>query len=371
MTLKHRWEIRFNSATGYTFQQWWRLLRLNQFDLDGVYAHRVAFVTVMSLINSLYHAFEQTRFSGRIRETELPQSPIFILGHWRSGTTHLHNLLALNTDQFSAINTYQTAHPFTFLVSKPFYTRLMAFALPETRVVDTMPLQFHSPQEDELALAMLSLKSPYLGAHFPRHREAYLRYLDFVDVPEAEIAQWKAAFIYLIKKLTSVYPGQTLILKSPPHTARIKHLLDLFPEARFIHIHRHPYTVFQSTRRLYDTIPWFNYLQKPDLATIDEFLLYQYQRLHEAYFAQRPLIAPNHFYEIPFHELEADPISAIRGIYEAFELGDFDTFYPTLNRYVAGLADYRKNVHVDLPQPLRQRLVDMNPRCFQVWGYET
>ena len=37
-----------------------------------------------------------------------------------------------------------------------------------------------------------------------------------------------------------------LLIKSPVHTGRVKLLLDLFPNAQFIYIHRNPYQVFKS-----------------------------------------------------------------------------------------------------------------------------
>ena len=44
-----------------------------------------------------------------------------------------------------------------------------------------------------------------------------------------------------------------LLLKSPVHTARIKILLQLYPDAQFVFIHRDPYTVFKSAANMADT----------------------------------------------------------------------------------------------------------------------
>lgn len=367
---KHWWDVRYNSALGYPLGQWWRLLKQNRFAIDVIYAHRLAFISGLSLLNSLYATLDQTRFGRQIEDTVINHPPIFILGHWRSGTTHLHNLLTLDAAQFAAINTYQTANPFTFLSTERFNTKLIAFALPETRLVDAMPIRFASPQEDELALAMLSLKSPYLGANFPHHREAYLRYLDFVDVPADEIEQWQAAFVYLMKKLTFAHQGKRLILKSPPHTARIKYLLELFPEAKFIYLHRQPETVLQSTRRLFNTVPWYSYLQKPDMATLDDYLLQQYTRLHQAYFAQRHLIPAANLIEVAFRHLEANPTGTIQQIYQQFGLAGFTALCPKLEAYLAGITGYKKNHHPPLPKPLSEQLIARNPRAFSQWGYQ-
>ena len=79
---------------GLTLGDWLRLLCDNRFAVDPPYWLRAALITGGSLQNSLFRAvgalaLRQPRF-----EPLSPQPPLFILGIWRSGTTHLHNLLA-------------------------------------------------------------------------------------------------------------------------------------------------------------------------------------------------------------------------------------------------------------------------------------
>ena len=88
-------------------------------------------------------------------------------------------------------------------------------------------------------------------------------------MPEAEVERWKAAFVRFLKKLTLEH-DRPMLLKSPPHTGRIKLLLELFPDARFVHIRRNPYTVFQSTRHLNEVLTRSLQFQRPDPADLDE-----------------------------------------------------------------------------------------------------
>jgi len=261
--LKHRWSLGNNYLAGITAGDWWRLLRENHFSVDPEYWHRAAFVTLASCMNSFYRREEERLFSSRVRATEIAP-PLFVLGHWRSGTTHLHNLLAQDNNQFAHANTYQVVNPHTFLSTEQANTRRFAWMVPKTRPMDNMALDFQAPQEDEFAPCLMSLHSLYLGISFPRREEHYARYLTFEDVPPAEIEQWKSAFVEFMRKLSFKY-HRPLVLKSPPHTARIRILLDLFPDARFVFIHRDPYQVFQSCRHYFDTATWFTYLQRPDL----------------------------------------------------------------------------------------------------------
>ncbi|MEO8269188.1 MAG: sulfotransferase, partial [Aureliella sp.] len=58
---------------------------------------------VLAGLQSLFHG-------RRIRETQITAPPIFILGHWRSGTTLLHEML-VGDPQFACPNTFQCFAP--------------------------------------------------------------------------------------------------------------------------------------------------------------------------------------------------------------------------------------------------------------------
>ena len=44
------------------------------------------------------------------------------------------------------------------------------------------------------------------------------------------------------------------MLKSPTHTARVRTILEVFPDAKFIHIVRDPLVLFPSTVRLWKSL---------------------------------------------------------------------------------------------------------------------
>src|SRR5205823_7052190 len=123
----------------------------------------------------------------------------------------------------------------------------------------------------------------------PDRASHYDRYLTFKDVPAREIDCWKAALVKLLKKLTLKY-DRPLILKSPPNTARIRLILETFPDARFVHIHRDPYVVYQSTLHLNRKMWENNALQRPDQATVHGRVVRQYTEMFDAFFEERSLI---------------------------------------------------------------------------------
>lgn len=365
--LKHRWSIGHNYLAGITTGDWVRLLRENDFAVDPVYWHRAAFITLTSLMNSVYRRKEERLFNDQVAAVEVAP-PLFVIGHWRTGTTHLHNLLAQDSAQFGYANTYQVVNPHTFLCTEERNARRFAWLVPPKRPMDNMAMSFQSPQEDEFAPCLMSLRSLYLGISFARREEHYDRYLTFRGVPDEDVEAWKAAFVWFLKKLTLKY-RRPLVLKSPPHTARIRLLLEMFPGARFVHIHRNPYTVFQSFRHYFDTAMWHTYLQRPDVQRIDERIVRLYQVLHDAFFEERGLIPAGRFHEVGFEQLERDPMGEMQRLYERLNLQGFDTFRPKLQNYVDSLAGYRKNEFNELEPAWRSKIARAWQRSFDEWNY--
>lgn len=367
--LPHRWSLEHNALSGLTLGRWLTLLRENRFDVDIAYAHRAMFLTAMGVFNSTCHAIERLRYGRAIRAATVRPDPIFILGHWRSGTTHLHNLLACDP-RLASPTTFAVVNPFSFLCTERVLPRLFAPLLPAMRPMDNMAVTFRSPQEDEIALSMLTGMSPYLSLSFPRRAVHYDRYLTFDDASRDEIERWQRAFMHFARKLSVREPRQ-LVFKSPGHTARIRLLLELFPEARFVHIHRDPLTVFQSSRHYFDTAAWYMNLQVADRSALDDAILRRYTTLYDAYLAQRSLIPPGRLHELSFASLDADPIAQLRHLYDGLQLEGFDEMQPALAAYLGTLEGYQKNRHDTLNEADRLRVEKAWEPYFEAFGYVT
>jgi hypothetical protein len=359
---------RFGSGAfaGITFGRWLRVLWDNRFAVDPPYWGRAAVITAGSIPNTFLTAWERLVYGGRARNAQVAP-PLFILGIWRSGTTYLHNLLAQDA-RFAYPTTYEVFYPGTFLTTEKWYAPTLQFFLPKLRPQDNIVMGVGEPQEDEFALCSLTGRSMDMSWALPRRAEYYDLYLTLREVPAAEIAAWKSALYGFVQMLAFKH-GKPLILKSPGHTCRIRLLLELFPEAKFVHIHRNPYDVFRSTQHMVRTVlPWWA-LQRPDYTDLDGRTLGQYKEVYDAFFEERPLIPANHYYEVAFEELERDPLGLIRRMYEALDLPNFKQVEPALEQYVASLRGYQKNAFPDLPLHLRERIAKEWHRCFEEWGY--
>jgi omega-hydroxy-beta-dihydromenaquinone-9 sulfotransferase len=360
--------VRFGAGAfaGITLGRWLRVLRENHFAVDGPHWGRAAAITVASIPNTILAAWENLVYARKVRSTGVVP-PLFILGTWRSGTTHLHNLLAQD-DRSAYPNTFQVFYPHTFLTTEAMNAKLVGIFMPKRRPQDNVVMGVGEPQEDEFALCSLTGRTFYIGWAFLRRAEHYNRYLTLRNASADEIDEWKSALAWLVRKLSFKY-GRPLLLKSPGHTCRIKLLLELFPDARFVHIHRNPYDVFRSTLHMVRTVtPWWT-LQRPDYSDLEERTIQQYREVYDAFFEERGLIPKGHFHEIGFEALEADPIGQVRGIYEALNLPDFRHVEPVLRRYVESLSGYKKNTLSELPPDLRERIAGEWRRCFEEWGY--
>lgn len=349
-----------------TLGRWLALLRHNGFAIDPPYWPRAAFQTSVALTNSLVAAWESGRLPTDFDAT-IVKPPIFILGHFRSGTTHLHNLLALDP-QFAFPTLYQTLYPRSFVTTEWIVPKLGAFLLLRTRPHDNVAIDFGVPSEDELAILNDSGISPYLSWVFPRRSDEYDRSLTFRGAPATEIAQWKDSLAHFLKKLTRKY-DRPIVLKSPPHTARIRLLLELFPDGRFVHIRRDPYTVFCSTRHMYDSTMKYWLLQTPSPGDVDNRIIAVYRTMYDAYFEERTAIPAGQACEIAYEALERDPIGQVEVVYKELGLDGFSAVRPRLEQYVQSIAGYRKNRHPELSEALRQRLASEWRRSFDEWSY--
>lgn len=371
---KLTWRERFLIAcgpgvlAGITVSDWLRLLRDNRFAVDLPYWPRAAAVSLSAVINSLFRWQEELRYRRKWESVSVPP-PLFVLGHWRSGTTHLHYLLGLD-DRFACPNLYQVHFPHTFLSTEKNLSALVGFLLPRHRPYDNVRLALEVPDEDEFALCTWGLMTPYLAGVFSRRAEAYDQFLTMQDVSPAAVEAWKLALWSYVQKLTFKH-SKPLILKSPPHTGRIKHLLHLFPDARFIHIHRDPTAVFQSYVHTHETGLPFGRLQRSDRLDWTERLIRQYKQLHEAYFEQRVLIPAGRFHEMTYEQLEHDPLGELQKLYESLSLPAFSHVEPTLRVYLDSQAGYRKNAFGELDRDVKERIKSEWRQCYEEWGYSS
>ncbi len=282
----------------------------------------------------------QTALLGRRIDRARVEAPLFVLGHWRSGTTWLHELLSCDP-RHAAPTTYECFAPSHFLLTETLARRWLRWLLPSTRPTDAMPLTLESPQEDEFALCNLGLPSPYLSIAFPNRPAQDGEYADLETVEAAARERWKRGLVRFLKTVALANPGRRLVLKSPFHTSRIKILLECFPDARFVHIVRDPHAVFASTVNMCKAMYRWCSLQTSTLDGLEPNVLEVFVRMATALERGRYLVDPSRFYELRYEDLVRDPRAELRGLYGRLELGDFGTAASAVDDYLARRSDFR------------------------------
>src|SRR5688572_22986659 len=157
---------------GMRLGDWLKLVARNRFRIHPLRWGLATTVTLVTAFNSVMYRVQQAIYGRRICDTRLAADPIFIIGHWRSGTTYLHELMVLD-DRFSYPTTYECFAPNHFLITEGWFKKLFWFAVPAQRPMDNVKVGWDNPQEDEFALCGLGLPGPYLRMAFPNGDDTY------------------------------------------------------------------------------------------------------------------------------------------------------------------------------------------------------
>jgi hypothetical protein len=347
---------------------WLRLLWLGRFRFGWRQARLLPIGTIINSGHTFLRYAQEGLYGRRIRQTPIVHPPVFILGHWRSGTTYLHELL-VQDPRHGSPNTYQCFDPCHFLLTERLIRRYFNWLLPSRRIMDNMPVGWGRPQEDEFALALLGAPSPYLDIAFPNKAPLDPAALDLDELPPRVRERWKRTLLRFLQAVTLHDGGRRLILKSPPHTCRIPTLLELFPDARFVHIVRDPFAIYSSTVNLWKTLNRIQALQTPTFAGLEERTYKTFLHFHERLEQTRGLVPPGRFHELRYEELTKDPVGEVRRVYERLDLGEFEAMRPHLDRYLAETSKYERN-RWELPDALRAEIGRRWGDVIRKYGYE-
>ena len=282
-------------------------------------------------IQSALATLQNRIYRSTIDQLEL-KPPLFLVGHWRSGTTLLHELLALD-QSFAAPTTYACFNPHQFVLARH---RAPA---PESIVRPTgdMIVSPSSPQEEEFALLCMGATSPYEAFMFPSAIHQLEALCDPDGFDPAQQQKWNDAMTWFLKATAYVDGAdKRLVVKSPANSFRLHRLGALFPGAKFIRMMREPCAVFASTRRLWQTM-WERYALTAPLAdeVLIERILDTRLALEAKLKASMQNLPPDSVATIRYEDLVADPRRTIETLYEQLALGDPSPMLPKVIAYMA------------------------------------
>jgi hypothetical protein len=357
-----------NAFAFATLRTWLHLLIENG-GVDRKYIGKIAGLLYISVLTISLRIYERLRYGRIVRRTKIHPSPIFIIGHHRSGTTYLHNLVSQDRD-LSFVSTFQaTAAAFSITGNTGIKAKL-AEGLAKTRSMDNVEASLDAPQEEEIAVANLC---PYSFMHhmsFPRKTKEYFdKYLLLKTISPRELKKRTEVYLTVLKKATYLAGGKRLVLKGPVSTGQVKYLLGLFPDAKFIHIHRNPYDLFPSVGNLGRKLQEAHILQDfSDDEGIDNIMMV-YKGMMQKFLAERDLIPQGNFIEVRYEDLDEKPLETLALIYKTLSLPGFESKQARFENYIREIGHYEKN-NLPLEAKYRKRINDECGFAFDVWHYE-
>ena len=348
-------------AIGYSFKIVLDLIRKNKIQLK--YVPKLIAIVIVNLINYPFRSYERLFINPNYYKKTIDHSPVFIIGHWRSGTTHLHNLLCQD-DQMAFVTTYQSVFPDTLFnkFGRFLFRGFSTLLIPGTRKGDNVTLGASLPQEEEFALGDKTPLCFYFFWMFPTNMIQYYNdFIRFNNIDLIQLDRWKADYKLLIKKAIKNTNKKRYLSKNPPNTGRVKILLEMFPDAKFIHIHRKPIEVFLSTQNFYKKMLPPLQLQSISSEEIDLKIQDIYKKIMNDFIQQKESIPKGNLIEISYNELEKNPINTLNEIYTTLNIDNYDIALNNFETYVDKLKSYKKNRH-----KIKKNQLDI---LIKAWGF--
>ena len=306
---------------GLTLPDWLALLRRNHWRVDLPFWPRVVLATLGTAVTSTLRPVDRWLFPDDDEGTrDLVDHPVFVLGMARSGTTMLFNLLAQNP-YFGYPSRMDCFYPHIFrTLHRVGIPRVLGLVPGQKRSLDSVRVTWLSPEEDTLAISVLSGVGERLNQSFPREPA--------VNINHREYGRLLRLFS---TRLVQVY-RRNLLFKSPGHFTRIPAILEQFPQARFVTIFRDPRVQFRSTlgmrepsKQVWGALQW-----APE-ETVPEWLTW-FRVYLARYFVERDRIPPENVIEIRYEDLAARQNDVLQSVYRHLRIPE-PAQYPAVEPY--------------------------------------
>lgn len=285
---------------------------------------------------------ENLKFHRKIKKTKIEKDPIFIMGYYRTGTTYLHLLFAKDK-KLAFMSNLEGYAPLFYLSFSDLTRKLMEKSLPPTRPMDNVPLRLDEPIEEEYAVGAASKYSLFNALIFPRKFEYFSRFLTFDECNAKDGEKWKRVYHRALQKVTYSKNGNQLILKNPPNAFKIKYLLELYPNAKFIYTYRDPYILWLSMYKFYlKTLEIFA-LQKWDYEKIKEGYMRNFNTMLTKLEETKHLIPPENYVEIKYEDFVENPIPFMKELYQKFHLEGYADVEPEFIAHFESQKEYVPN----------------------------
>jgi hypothetical protein len=329
---------------GYTLRNIFRLLFQNGFRVDRKYFWRFMYGIGVSLVLSPLRLLEWIFTAGKIARTKVEHDPVFIIGYYRSGTTYLITMFSKDPNR-GYVSNVEGYLPTIFLGFPRLAHWIVDMSIPEARPMDNVVMTPEEPTEEEYSIGAYEKYSIYNGFVWPKNFKLYSRYNSFKGL-DKDLRRWKKRFAWFTRKLTASYKGRQIVYKNPTATFRIEHLLEMYPNAKFVHIYRNPYKIYSSNVRYHDDVISIYTVQNWEPEEINQCILDNYAEMYECFNEQKAKIPEGNLVEVKYEDFVKTPMEHMERIYKDLRLTGFEEAKPFMQAYADEQAGYKPNKHI-------------------------
>jgi hypothetical protein len=288
-------------------------------------------VPALAVLHTVTFALDPVFFPA-LRRTKV-RSPVFVVGHARSGTTYLHRMLA-SDPRFSYVLLWEMFFP--SLLEKKVLRAVLRWDQRLggrlRRRIDALDQRLFSksqsvhesglfaPEEDEFLLTM-SCASGFWVVQYPNAQD-----LDFYYVDDRWPAPKRRRVMQFYKEcvrrqLVLNGPGLMHLSKAPIHCGRVESLIQTFPDARFVVPVRNPYETIPSFLKLMQ-FAW-SARKRSEQDMRKSFRSFVDSSYH---YYQHPLDVLDAHPEVPsvivdYRDLVTNPAGTMLHVYDEIEIG--------------------------------------------------
>ena len=255
--------------------------------------------------------------------------PIFITGWYRTGTTHLHNLFALHPDLRVPLF-WELRHPCPTLDPKTadphkqirgvrLDSKIHGYLAPGFNAIHR--LEAERPEE---CLHLFDKTCAGTTSFFMTEAKSFAWWL-----LDHDIQPGYDFYKIQLQLLNWLRPGRQWVLKWPYHLWHLETLLETFPDATVIHLHRDPCQSIPSVCSL-AAAARAPFCESIDDAALGEFWLNYYEAGLKRGLKARQKADPKQIIDIRYPDLQADPLSVINQIQNKINLGESEAWIKSL-----------------------------------------
>ncbi|NHJ46435.1 MAG: sulfotransferase [Asgard group archaeon] len=354
---------------GMTLLNIWRLLWIGRFRVHPKYWLRFIYAYCLCLITWPLRAIEWIAVTRKVKKTKVKTDPLFVIGHYRTGTTYLMTLLAYDKSKGYCSN-LEGYVPHFFITFHGLAKKLIDASLPETRPMDDVVMGSDEPTEEEYAIGAMSKYGFYNGFIFPKKFKHFSKYNAIEDhYKEKDVKKWRKVYETFVRKLTLKYKGRMLILKNPTITYKIKLILKMYPNAKFVHLYRNPYTMYASTVRFFREVFAIYAVQTWKDEDLQQGIIDNYKEMYELFNETRKLIPKERIIDIKYEDFIKDPMSDLKRIYKDLDIEGFEECKENFAKYIKSQESYTPGKHI-ISDDVINRVNDNWDFIREMHGYE-